>query len=90
MTKSHMSDRTSTATTGRRTFPACASVTVEAGGQRVVLTGREGAMVAELALAAREIAMVEYGTITVEMTPGTCEVWVQRKRQKIHIVPPGE
>lgn len=85
-----MTERTSTATTGRRTFPACASVVVEAGGQRIVLHGREAALVAELALAAQEIVSVEYGTVSVELTPGTCGVWVQHKRQKIHIVPPGE
>lgn len=73
--------------TGRRTFPACANVTVSAGGQTVTLTGREAALVAELALAAQEIAAVEYGTVSVELTPGTCGVWVQHKRRKVHIVP---
>lgn len=85
--------QTTSATTGRRTFPACAAVTVDVAGQRRVLTGREAALVAELVLAAPEIAGVPFGTVHLDLRPNAVQLRLEALRQVVRVsdvAPPEE
>lgn len=78
-----------TATVGRRVFPAGGAVTLTAGGQSLTLTGREAAMLVDLALAARLITEVEFGTVHLDLTPKKVTLRLERVCQPLHLADAG-
>lgn len=71
-------------TTARRTFPHGGTVTVEAGGQRIVLTGRRAAMVSEVATDP-EIDHVTFGTVHLDLTPCRVRTRVEHTRMPVDV-----
>ena len=60
-------------------------IVVVVGDQRISLAGREGAMVAELALHAAEIRAVPVGSVTFDVTQTRATLKIQAVHQPIHL-----
>lgn len=61
------------------------TVTLEVGGRRITLTGREAAAVADFALSLERIRQVRYGTVRHELTPTSAQTFVTDAGQTIHV-----
>ena len=63
-------------TVGRRVFGG--QVTLHAGGQALTFTGRDAALLADLALHMAEIRAIPFGTVYLDLTPKQAQLRVQR------------